>query len=209
MLYFSALILLPFLLFLSIINFSKRKSYDTTHSLIFFAIIFAFVGETLMTFCAWYFKNNIPVYNSLSLFEFSFFFVFYYKIIGQGLNRFVYFLLLLIFFTSYSIELADKGLSSMFSYSFLYENSILIFLAIVAFLKMINKPQDSLISDYSVFWINTAVLTYFSCTFFIFGLRKYTVHLPALTLVTLYLHLFFIFVFYSLLSMGLWKTSKK
>ncbi len=162
-----------------------------------------------MRFCAWYFQNNTPIYNLLSVFEFSFFFAFYYKIIGQGMHRFIYFLLLFIFFTAYSTELINKGLFSMFNYSFLYENSILVFLAVVAFFKMINHPRESLISNYSVFWINTAVLIYFSCTFFIFGLRRYTLNLYLLTAVTGYLHLFFIFVFYGLLSIGLWKTSKK
>jgi len=209
MLYLSALILIPSLLFLSILGFIKRKSYDTTHSLIHYLMLLGLSSEALMLLCASYFKNNIPIYNLINLVEFFLVFYFYFKFIRFRLNKFIYLLILFGFLLFYSFEFFNKGIFNMFVFSFLYKNIALVILAVIAFEKIISAPQDSLISDYSIFWINTAILIYYSCTLFIFGLRKYTVHLPTLTLVTVYLHIFFILVFYSLLSIGLWKTSKK
>jgi len=209
MLYLSGLILIPSLFLLTIFGFIKKKSYDATHSLIHFFVVLGLMNEILIRVFALYFKNNTPFYNFSSLVEFFLLFYFYFRFIGDGLNKLSYFLILFVFMFFYISELIDKGIFVAFSYSFLLKNGIFIFLAIISFRKIINLPQDSLITNYSMFWINTAILIYYSCTLFIFGLRKYTLHLPTLTLVTIYLHIFFILVFYSLLSVGLWKTSKK
>lgn len=208
MLYLIGLTLTPFLLFLCILGFIKFKNYDTAHSLIFYAILFGFTSEVLMKLSARYFHNNIIVYNLSSIIEFLLLFSFYYTFIGKGLNKYMYLLFLSVFLVSNLTELYNKGPFTMFTYSFLIKNTILLFLATVAFRKIINSHKTSIISDYSIFWINTSILIYYSCTLFIFGLRKYTLHLPSLALVTVYLHLFFIFVFYGLLSIGLWKTSR-
>ncbi len=209
MLYYTALIFLPFLLILGIIGFTKRKNYDTTHSIIFYYIIFGFINEIVLRLCAIIFKNNILVYNLSSLLEFFIFFYFFYSYINKNVGKFVYSLILGIFLATYFIELADKGFFSMPTYSPLCKNVLLIILGIIAFRKITTQVETPLITDYPIFWINSSILIYFSCTLFIFGLRKYTLHLPNLTLVSIYLHLFFAFVFYSLLSIGLWKTSKK
>ena len=207
--YISFFILLPYLFLLSVIGTFKRKNYDTAHSLIYYFVILGFVAEVLMRFCASVFKNNIAVYNSVNLVEFLLLFSFYSKFLHKDLNRFVYVLVLGIFFSFYFFEISSNGFLTMMSYSFLYKNAILIFLALMAFRKIIRLHETTLISDHSFFWINCAVLIYYSCTLSIFGLRKYTVDLQLLNLVAIYLHLFFILVFYGLLSIGLWKTSKK
>lgn len=209
MLYFSGLILLPFLFLLISLGYIKRKNFDTTHSIIYYFIIFGFFAEISMRLCALCFKNNTPLYNLISLIEFLFFFCFYYKFIGNRLNKFSYLLIFFIFLSVYFYELINNGVFSVPSLSILCKNVLLIVLSIIAFRKIINVPQDSIITDYSIFWINSAILVYYTDTLFIFGLRKYTLQLHALTIVTIYLHLFFIFVFYGLLSIGLWKTSKK
>jgi hypothetical protein len=209
MLYYTNFILLPFLLFLCILGFLKRRNYDTAHSLIFYALLFALLSEVLLRLSAWYFRNNIIIYNLSSLMEFLIFFLFYYKFIGSGLSKPVYLLILFVFLFFYVMEFINKGAFTLFSYFFLYKNFCLIVLAIFAFRKIIADPKEQVISNYSVFWINTSILIYYSCTFFLFGLKRYTLNLPLLSMVTFYLHLFFIFIFYGLLSLGLWKTSGK
>jgi len=209
MLYLTGLILIPILSFLSILSFIKRKNYDATHSIIFYSIIFGLSSEILMRAGAMFFKNNTALYNIINLVEFIIFFYFYYRFISERIHKLFYLLILFIFISFYLFELADKGILVAFSYSFLLKNAILITFAILAFGKIVAYPVNALITNYSVFWINTGILIYYSCTFFIFGLRQYTLHLPTLTLVIVYLHLLFILVFYSFLSIGLWKTTKK
>jgi hypothetical protein len=208
MLYYIGLTLNPFLLILCIFGFIKRKQYDTAHSFIFYAIIFALVSEVGMKLSGWYFKTNIVIYNISSLIEFLIFFLFYFIFLGKKSNKTIFVVALLVFVTFYSLEFLQKGLNSIFSYSFLYKNSILLVLAVVAMPKITGNVKATLITNYSMFWVNTAVLVYYSCTLFIFGLRKYTLHLPSLTLVATYLHLFFIFVFYGMLAIGLWKADR-
>lgn len=209
MLYYIGLIFIPFLVLLCILGFIKRKSYDAAHSLIYISILFALISEVLMRIFAWYFKNNIVLYNLSGLIEFFIFFMFFYNYIGKSISRYIYLIFVSLFLIFYTIEITDKGLLLMFNYTFLYKNVLLLSLAIVALPKIVNSGETPIITDYSIFWINTAILVYYSCTLFIFGLRKYTVHLSTLTLVASYLHLFFAFTFYSLLSVGLWKTSRK
>lgn len=209
MLYYIGLILNPFILLLIILGYTKRKQYDTANLFIFYALIFAFTSEVLMKISGWYFKTNIVIYNISSLIEFFIFFFFYYKYLGKDISNFFYFFAILIFFVFYFIESYERGLFRMFNYSFLYKNITLMVLAVIALPKIINHGKTSVITDYSVFWINTAILVYYSCTLFIVGLRKYTLHLPNLTIVATYLHLFFIFVFFSMLFTGLWKANRK
>lgn len=209
MLYISGFILLPFLLFLITLGFLKRKSFDTSHSLIFYFIILAFVSETLLRLCAWYFKNNIPLFNFLRLLEYIFLFGFYYKFLYSTFYKIFFRVAVVIFILIYLYEFFSKGLFAPYNYSFLFTNIIMVFLALTLFRNIISIPTTTFISDNSIFWINSAILVYYSCTLFIFGLKKYTVNFQVLSIVAIYLHLFFIFVFYSLLSIGLWKTSQK
>lgn len=208
MLYYITLTIIPFLTILSFLGLLKRRNYNTAHSLIYLSIVFALVSEVFMKLSGWYFKTNIAIYNISSLIEFLIFFFFYFKYLEKDINSYLLVCLLLVFLSFYTIELFQKGLNSMFSYSFLYKNTSLLILAIIAISKITKQVKTSFITGYSIFWINTAILVYYSCTLFIFGLRKYTLHLQTLTLVATYLHLFFIFVFYGMLSIGLWKASK-
>lgn len=209
MLYCIILILIPYLLLLSVFGYIKRKEYDTAHYLIYYSIILALTSEFLMRLSGWYFKTNIAIYNISSLLEFFVIFLFYYKFIGKEIPNYIYIAVLIIFLVFYFIELSFRGLLTMFNYSFLYKNITLIVLALLALPKIINYGKISIITNYSIFWINTAILVYYSCTLFIFGLRKHTLHLSTLSAVATYLHLFFIFIFYSMLSVGLWKVNRK
>jgi hypothetical protein len=208
MLYLSGIILIVYLLVLAIISFRNRRNFDTAHSIIFYVINFALISEILLRLCAWYFRNNILLYNLFNLIEFLFFFYFYFKFIGRNLSKYTYLLILMITLIFYFSEFISRGVFSLLCYSFIYKNAVLILLSILAFRKVINSPKSELITDYSIFWINISVLIYYSTTFFIFGLRKYTASLYSLSNAVVYVHILFIFVFYGLLSVGLWKVKK-
>jgi hypothetical protein len=208
MLYNITLLLIPYLTALSLLGYFKRKQYDTAHSLIFFAIVFALISEILMKLCGWYFKNNIVIYNISSFVEFFIFFSFYYKFLGNSISLIVFGAVLGVFLFFYFLELSQKGLLAMFSYSFLYKNITLLVLATLTMRNITGNIRALLITNYSVFWINSGVLIYYSCTLLIFGLRRYTLNFQMLTLVATYLHLFFIFVFYGMLTIGLWKAHR-
>jgi hypothetical protein len=197
-----------YLSILSLLGILRRGQYDTAHLMIFLAIVFALIADVLMRLFGLLFHNNIVIYNVSNLIEFFIIFFFYYKLIGKSIKAYIIGGILAIFLLFYLLELSQKGLLEMFSYSFLYKNITLLTLAVLANQKITNQVKTPLITSYSVFWINTAVLFYYSCTLFIFGLRKYTVDLHNLNLVATYLHLFFIFVFYGMLTIGLWKAHK-
>jgi hypothetical protein len=209
MLYYTTLFLLAYMLFLCIGVVKFRKSFDIAHSLIFYYIIFSFVNEILLRLCIRLFHNNIPLYNLFSLFEFSILTAFYCRTLFVRQRKSFHISLVLLFLLIYFLELIYKGPFEMLNYSFLFSNSLLVVLAIASFRKIANNSEAFIITDNPLFWINSAILIFFSCTIFIFGLKRYTLKYTLLTSVTNYLLLLFIFVFYSLLTVGLWKTSKK
>lgn len=209
MLLVTGLILIPFLLILSIIGYRNIRFYDKPHLVIYSVIVFALISEILLRLSAWYFKNNVVLYNIFNLVEFFFFYFFYYRLLGNSLSKITYALLLIVFFIFYFYEFYCNGIMAYSSYSYLYKNTVLVYLSVILFRKISNTPLYTLITDYSIFWINIAVLIYYSSTFFVFGLRKYAYYLNVLTDISVYIHVFFILVFYGLLSIGLWKVSKK
>jgi hypothetical protein len=208
MLYYVDLALIVFLLLLGIVSATKFKQYDTTHSFIFYTLVLGLLGEVLMRVCALVFENNIPVYNIINFLEFLLVFLFYYYFLGGTNNRNIFISIFLIFVLCYAVEIAREGLFRMFSYTFLYKNTILVFLSLYTFRFILKNPRREFISDYSVFWINTSILFYYSATLLVFSLRGQIIGLNLLSNVITYILFALLFLFYGLLSIGLWKAAK-
>lgn len=209
MLYYTGLILIPYLLVLNIISYKGRKSYDTAHSIIHYALILGLTSEILIRLTAITHKNNLPIYHLINFCEFIIFLAFYYKFLHSNMGKKLVIFAFISFLIILYIELVTNGIFAIPWISVLIKNLILVILSVITHYYILNTTNSLIITDNSDFWINISILIYYSCTLFIFGLRKYTLTLPNFTLVTIFLHLFFILVFYGLLSIGLWKTFKK
>lgn len=189
--------------------YKKRRHFERAHSLIHYFIIVTFINEILLRLSILIFRNNIPLINIYGFFEFTILLAFYYNFFANFKNKYLILGLELIFITIFIGELYTRSIYIPFSFSFLFTNFTMVCLSGLAFRKIVKDPHTTLITDYSYFWINSGILIYYSCTLFIFGLDRYLVKYELLSIFLFYILNFFIFIYYSLLSIGLWKTSKK
>lgn len=209
MLYHIHLLLIVYLFALSGISFFFRKRYDTTHLFAFALISFAFLSEGVMKICAILFHNNIPIYNLSGFTEFLLVNIYFIYYLGSKYNNVFKSLILLVFLISFGLEIVHVGLFQMLKYCFLLKNIILVILSIIAFKQMLDIDKNELITNSSFFWINTAVLIYYTGTLLIFGIRNLANNFHLLDFTLFSLHLLFIYIYYTLLFIGLWKASRK
>jgi hypothetical protein len=200
---------LLFLFILNVLVYTKKRYFEKAHSLIHLFIFVTFINEILLRLFALIFKNNVPVINIYGFVEFAIILAFYYNFLSNFKSKILFLSLELIFIILFVYELYSRSIFTPFSFSFLFANFTLVSLACLAFRKIVKNSPTTLITDYSYFWINSGILIYYSCTLFVFGLERYLVKYELLNEVLFYILNFFIFIYYSLLSIGLWKTSKK
>lgn len=197
------------LLIISILFYVKKKHIDSDHILIYYFIIFSFINEILLRIFAILYRNNIILINFFICFEFIILLTFYYKFIGNKKNKVVFIALFFLFIIVVVTEACFKPCYVFFNISSLFANIVLIMLAVVSFKNIIKKLPETIITNYSYFWINSAILIYYTSTLFIFGLMRYSLKFGNFNLVLSYTLIFFIFVYYLFLSIGLWKALKK
>lgn len=206
---FFGYFLLLFLLVINIVAFRTKQKKDKCHSLIRIYIFGSLINEILLRLFAIIFKNNTLIYNFFSLFEFIVLFYFYYLYLISYFDKKIFQFLFLVFLSIFLSEILFKGFFTLLNYSCLYTNFLLVTLSILSFRVIILATPTQLITDYSYFWINCAILIYYSCTLTIFGLRRLSYHHSGFNEITNLLLYLFIILYYSLLAVGLWKASKK
>lgn len=208
-LYYVEYFIIISLIIINIIFFLKRKHFESPHSLIYYFIIGCCIHEIFIKISAIIFKNNTILINIFGCFEYIILLAFYYKFIGSKKNKAVFIALFFLFLLFVAIEAYFKPYFVFFNNSFVFANIVLIILAVVSFRNIIRNVPETIITDYSYFWLNSAILIYYTCTLFIFGLMRYSVKFSNFNLVLNYTLIFFIFIYYLFLSVGLWKASKK
>ncbi len=206
---FFGYFLLLFLLIINIVALSTRKKRDKCHSLIHVYVFGSLINEILLRLFALIFKNNTLIYNFFSLFEFSVLFYFYYLFLISYYDKKIFKFFFLVFVSVFLSELIVKSPFTLLNYSCLYTNLLLVTLALLSFRIIIRATPTQLITDYSYFWINCAILIYYSCTLIIFGLRSLSYQYSGFNEITNLLLYLFIILYYSLLTVGLCKASKK
>jgi hypothetical protein len=209
MLYYIDFLVAIYTLACGCIFIRKRKSYNTAHLLVLLYIFYGGLNGIMMRLSAIYLKNNILFINIFVLIEFCLVVYYYYLSSSSKFRKQILLVLCAIFITILITELGNKSPLEYLNYSALFSSTSLIFLALYSLLSMINNTKEKLITNDPSFWINLGVIMYFSCTLFIFGLERYYVKYNNLNLLITYLLLFFAIVYYSLLSLGLWKASQK
>lgn len=209
LLYYTGLVVIPLLLVLSVIGFMNRAKYDTTHTVVFYMIVYALFNEILLRVSIIVFKSySIILYNLITLGEFVLIFTFFCTFLNFKKYRASLLLMSLLFLGVYIYQYFSKGLFVYHSYSYLTKNALILILCAAGIRKMISEPKEKLITEYSLFWIIGSILLYHGCTTLLFGMRKYTVNHPVLENFVTWMHIFFELVYYSLLSIGLWKYKK-
>lgn len=189
-----------------------RRKYLVNELLIIFlylcnGVLFELISRTM----AYYKIPNLYLFHIYVLTEFLFISWFYYEIFKRYISPKII-PTIFIFFTIFSL------IDSFFLHNILTFNSYaktvecLIIVGYTAFYlyKTFDEFQDQDPSDTPIFWINAGFLFYFSGCLFLFTFSNFILTQgKPMGMITWALHAFFIIIMYSLISIGLWKSTAK
>ncbi|MEA5461029.1 hypothetical protein VB796_18350 [Arcicella sp. LKC2W] len=189
-----------------------RRKYLVRELLIIFlylcnGVLFELISRTM----AYYSIPNLYLFHIYVLMEFLFISWFYYEIFKRYISPKII-PTIFIFFTIFSL------IDSFFLHNTLTFNSYaktaecLIIVGYTAFYlyKTFDEFQDQDPSDTPVFWINAGFLFYFSGCLFLFTFSNFILTQgKPMGMITWALHAFFIVIMYSLISIGLWRSTAK
>jgi hypothetical protein len=202
----SGLSLVPFVI--SIINFTK---IDLILKPIFWLVVINVTVEILsFVFLQLNFSNKYMLHY-FTVVEFGLISLFYSFFLKDYFKPLLIYLLIPVFLLAAIIDYKVYGLSSSYNFSSSVECILLIFYSLFFFYYVLkNLIFENLLST-PVFWINTAVLFYFSGNLILFVFSNYMAVIDPLKLAILWsvIHTFFNLLYNVFLSIGFWKTRVK
>lgn len=151
--------------------------------------------------------NNYFIFHIYTVLEFFIWSYFYFKIFRRFVHPIVFYLVLVGFLIVAYMEARIKGWDSMDSFSISTESIILIICSGSLYYYVLkNLIYENLLKT-PIFWINTAVLCYFSGNLFLFAFSNYIMSQDPLVHNFLWatIHTFFNVTYNILLSIGFWK----
>jgi len=202
----TCICLLPFIV--SVINFRKIDLIlKPVFWLLVINVVVEIVGVVLFhlnlsnNFILHYY--TVVEFGLISLF-YSFFFKSYFKLLLINL-------LIPVFLLAAFIDYKVYGLYSSYNFSPSVECIILVFYSLFFFFYVLIILIFVVFLAMPIFWINTAVLFYFSGNLILFVFSNYLAKSDPLGYVVLWsvIHTFFNVLFNVVLSVGFWKTRSK
>jgi hypothetical protein len=152
-------------------------------------------------------QNNLPVLHVYTILEFTCF-IWFYRLLEENFIKNKVFLGLVIGFPVLAI-LNALFLQSIFefnTYARSLEGILLITLALRWYYRALEELKIRRLQDDAVFWINTAILLYFSGSVILFGVSNYTLSFQKSLKVYIWsFHALFSTLLYLFITAGLWK----
>lgn len=177
------------------------------NSIILTLLSISLLTEIVSLILILYFKtSNIVLYNYFILIE-TILLYFYFGHIQSNIIRLISTIFLIFFILISSYELVINSIKSMNAVSFTLQSIYSIVFSLLAFHHILKEQKYNNILKASVFWINSAILLFFTGNLFLHLFSKYLQEHALNAFFELWaFHSFFNIVFYSLISIGLWKT---
>ena len=124
-------------------------------------------------------KNNTLLYNFFTSFEFCFYFFILYRIIQKRLAKTIIFYILCIYplialFNIFFIQ----GLTSFHSVTYALGCLLIVTICIYYFFELFQLSHSINLARQPAFWICSALLFFYACSFPIFGLANFLRSLP-------------------------------
>jgi|SRR6218665_91578 len=174
-------------------------------------VIIAFIVELINFAFVIDNENNLYIFHAYTIIEFtliSFFYLLFYRPYFKS-----YFMLILnlVFCVIAYLDYTVNGLESIDNYSISCESIILTFYALVSFLFIIkNLIFENLLAS-TFFWINAAVLFYFSGNLLLFAFSNYLKNnnLDEYYVLWTMIHSFLNIFFNTFICIGFWKLKAK
>ena len=173
-------------------------------------VIFAFITQVIATVLWWNVINNLFISHYFTIIEgylllryFSFYLTKSGRIWINGLIiGFISFSVSDVFFSfpNLGINAASKGLESI----------LLVGVSLFVWRKIMREFTEENLLSKPLFWMNSAVLVYFSASMLLFVFSESIISSDQSIGLSLWaIHLFFMTVYYSLIGIGLWKITRK
>jgi hypothetical protein len=159
--------LAPFMV--GVIGFKKRP-VELKLLCIFCAFAFCFDG---LAFFLPRYANDLN--NQFRLVEFYFLLLIYRNGLNTRSNKFVISLVGISYAIFFSIELLMASQKQLNSYSITLTSLVFIIFSVRYFYVLIRDLPTTQIQRLPMFWVNTAVLTYFAGGLFVFAMRNYLI----------------------------------
>jgi hypothetical protein len=161
-----------FLLSVSLFTLRFTKAIEVKMVLIYAAESLLFhLGQTISGI---WFSYQYDIGDYFVLFELSLFLMLYYLLISKSLLRKLSILILMGFYLFFILYRINGGESMGSSIRALRDGIHILFSIIYFVYLMRNLPQERM-SNIQMFWINSSVLFFFSCTFFLSLTMSYIV----------------------------------
>ncbi len=192
----------------ALVNLKKVKSFFIP---LFILLIFNVIMELLNIIFSESGENNMYIYHCFTIVEFTLISLFYSFFFQQYFTPLLINLLIPVFLLAAYIDYKVNGLESMDNYSTSIESIVFIFYSLSFFYYALkNLIFENLLAT-PVFWINTAILLYFSGNLILFIFSNYMGRIDPIKYGVLWvvIHSFFNMLYSILLSIGFWKTKAK
>lgn len=154
--------------------------------------------------------NNFFVFHIYTVVEFLLITILYLKFFKRVVHPVIFFLVNIVFLSIAYIDYRINGLRSIDNLSISVESIILAICSLSLFYYVLkNLVFDNLLGS-SIFWINTAILIYFSGNFFLFIFSDYLLleSEQIYNFVWSLVHSLFNIIYNLLLAIGFWKTKR-
>lgn len=190
-----------------IFAFINIKHIKKHLSPIFILLLISLIIEIIDWKFSKFSQNNLDIFHLFTIIEFiliSLFYILYFK---QYIKPLTFVIIIPIFLIIAITEYIVKGPGCMKNISTSVESILLVSYSLFFYFFVMKRSLYENILTVSTFWINSAVLTYFSGNLLLFVFSSYlnATDMKNYTFLWATIHSFFNIMFNILLSIGFWK----
>ena len=192
----------------SIINF---KFITKVLMPLFVLIVVSTIIEILNEVHLGFYLNNFYILHIFTIFEFTAITVFYRRFLEKNLSSILSYGLVVVFSIIAFLDYKINGLNSIDYFSISVESFIVTFYSLFLFYFVLKNLIFENLLESPIFWLNTAILLYFSGNLFLFIFSNYLIKSEPLRYHALWftIHSIINILYNILLGVGFWKTKVK
>lgn len=119
-------------------------------------------------------ENNILIYNLFTLFEFIFYLVFFWYIFKSMAVKKVLFIVITVYLACALLNIFFfQGVKGFHSYTYILGCMLIVIFSITYFYLLFRLPESISLLRNPNFWIVTALMFYYTCSFSLYGLTNF------------------------------------
>ena len=193
-----------------LIGYSKMRYFKTPEKFWLALVTVSAVIEIIARFHPKNHHSNHYIYNIYTVIEFCLISFFFIKIISQPKLVLIIKIFIILFLGVTAFDLISNGYESMGNLSTTTESILFILYSSSFFYLLMKNPIHVNVLAIPAFWLNAAVMLYFSGNLFLFIFSNYLELHSEKVLVELFtVHSILNILSYSLISIAFWKTKRQ